>query len=86
VAPGVVDTPLIGATRQHFLQAGYPLLRPEDVARAALDAAERAEPGQVIVVQPGRDPVPMRFPDVPGARDEQGGRVGPPPYPSLRDD
>jgi NAD(P)-dependent dehydrogenase (short-subunit alcohol dehydrogenase family) len=83
LAPGIVDTPLIGATRDVFLRAGYPLLEPETVAVAALGAAEQARPGEVIVVQPGRDAVPMRFPNVPGARDRNGERAGPPPYPGL---
>ena len=37
------------------------------------------ETGQVWVLQPGRGPVPFRFPNVPGARDAAGGPVGLPP-------
>ena len=49
--------------------AGFPpLLSAADVAAAALRAAREAEPGAVWVVQPGREPLPFRFPNVPGPR------------------
>jgi len=80
VAPGIVDTPLIGEEgRANLVAAGFPLLQPEDVARAVLRAARSEETGQVWAVQPGREPVQFRFPSVPGPRDPAGGRVGPPP-------
>jgi NAD(P)-dependent dehydrogenase (short-subunit alcohol dehydrogenase family) len=79
VAPGIVETPLLGAWAEEFKQAGFPLLRPEEVARAALLAARSEETGQVWAVQPGREPVQFRFPNVPGPRDEQGASVGTPP-------
>ena len=80
VAPGFVDTPLIGDDgRARFLAAGFPLLRPEEVAEAVLTAAESDGSGQVWVVQPGREPVPFRFPNVPGPRDEAGAPAGAPP-------
>jgi NAD(P)-dependent dehydrogenase (short-subunit alcohol dehydrogenase family) len=80
VAPGFVDTPLIGDDgRARFRAAGFPLLRPEEVAAAVLTAAESSESGRVWVVQPGREPVPFRFPNVPGPRDETGEAVGAPP-------
>jgi NAD(P)-dependent dehydrogenase (short-subunit alcohol dehydrogenase family) len=80
VAPGFVDTPLLGEEgRARFVKAGFPLLGAEDVARAALTAARREETGQVWVVQPGREPLPFRFPNVPGPRDASGAPVGAPP-------
>jgi NAD(P)-dependent dehydrogenase (short-subunit alcohol dehydrogenase family) len=80
VAPGFVDTPLLGDEgRERFVAAGFPLLRPEDVADAVLTAAESGASGQVWVVQPGRDAVPFRFPNVPGPRDPSGAPVGAPP-------
>ena len=80
VAPGFVDTPLLGDDgRARFVAAGFPLLRPEEVADAVLTAAESGESGRVWVVQPGREPVPFRFPNVPGPRDESGTPVGVPP-------
>lgn len=79
VAPGFVDTPLLGDARERFLDAGFPLLQPEDVAEAVLTAARSDETGRVWVVQPGREPVQFRFPNVPGPRDALGAGVGPPP-------
>jgi NAD(P)-dependent dehydrogenase (short-subunit alcohol dehydrogenase family) len=77
VAPGFVDTPLIDSAP--FAAAGFPLLQPETVARAVLAAARCSETGQVWVVQPGREPLTFRFPNVPGPRHASGASVGLPP-------
>jgi NAD(P)-dependent dehydrogenase (short-subunit alcohol dehydrogenase family) len=79
VAPGMADTPLIAHVRSAFEESGFPLLAAEDVARAVLFAARSGETGQVWAVQPGREPVRFRFPNVPGPRDPSGASVGPPP-------
>ena len=79
VAPGFVDTPLIAGGRAQFVNAGFPLLQSEDVARAILAAARSDETGEVWIVQPGREPTPFRFPNVPGPRDSSGAPVGLPP-------
>ena len=79
VAPGIVDTPLLGDGREHLERAGFPLLRPEDVAAAILVAGRSEDTGRVWAVQPGREPVRFEFPNVPGPRDALGGSVGPPP-------
>jgi NAD(P)-dependent dehydrogenase (short-subunit alcohol dehydrogenase family) len=72
VCPGIVDTPMLdkGGQRAAFAAARFPLLRAEDVAAAVLLAAASEETGQAWAVQPGRDPVPFRFPNVPGPRVE----------------
>ncbi|HEY6607122.1 MAG TPA: SDR family oxidoreductase [Gaiellaceae bacterium] len=79
VAPGFADTPLLGDGREQFVREGFPLLRAENVAAAVLLAARSPETGQVWAVQPNREPVQFRFPNVPGPRDETGAPVGPPP-------
>jgi NAD(P)-dependent dehydrogenase (short-subunit alcohol dehydrogenase family) len=78
VAPGFVETPLIDSTP--FADAGFPLLQPEVVAQAALVSARSSETGQVWVVQPGREPLQFRFPNVPGPRNALGASVGAPPH------
>jgi NAD(P)-dependent dehydrogenase (short-subunit alcohol dehydrogenase family) len=80
VAPGFVETPLIDSAP--FAAAGFPLLQPEAVAQAVLTAARSTETGRVWVVQPGREPLQFRFPNVPGPRDASGASVGAPPRPS----
>jgi NAD(P)-dependent dehydrogenase (short-subunit alcohol dehydrogenase family) len=80
VAPGFADTPIVPAeSRERMLAAGFPLLSADDVARVVLLAGRSGESGQVWVVQPGRDPMPFRFPNVPGPRDAEGRPVGLPP-------
>jgi len=69
VAPGFVDTPLIdGVARAMLEAAGFPLLRPENVAEAVLLAARDEQSGQAWVCQPGREPMRFRFPNLPGPR------------------
>jgi NAD(P)-dependent dehydrogenase (short-subunit alcohol dehydrogenase family) len=75
VAPGFADTPILdGELRTGLEGAGFPLLRAEEVAAAILGAAQ-GEPGTVWVVQPGREPLPFRFPNVPGPRTPEGSSV-----------
>jgi NAD(P)-dependent dehydrogenase (short-subunit alcohol dehydrogenase family) len=68
VNPGFVDTPMVDELRDAFTDAGFPLLRPADVANAVLLAARDEETGQAWIVQPGREPLKFRFPNVPGPR------------------
>ena len=70
VCPGIVDTPMLdkGGQRAAFAAARFPLLRAEDVAAAVLLAATSEETGQAWAVQPGREPLRFRFPNVPGPR------------------
>ena len=75
VNPGFVDTPMLGEVgRTAFEEAGFPLLRPEEVAAAVLRAAGDDDIGQAWIVQPGREPMKFRFPNLPGPRAE--GRTG----------
>ena len=79
VAPGFVDTPLLGEGRDRLQDEGFPLLQPDDVADAVLLAARSDDTGQVWAVQPGREPLQFRYPNVPGPRDPAGASVGRPP-------
>ena len=78
VCPGIADTPMIDEQRAGFEQAGFPLLRPEDVADAVWSAATSDATGECWFVQPGREPAPFRFANLPGPR-RDGERVGRPP-------
>ena len=79
VNPGFADTPMVdGKLRATLDAAGFPLLRAEDVAAAVLRAARSDETGQAWVVQPGREPLKFRFPNVPGPRSVSGESLGAP--------
>jgi NAD(P)-dependent dehydrogenase (short-subunit alcohol dehydrogenase family) len=78
VCPGIADTPMIDGHRAAFEAAAFPLLGPEDVAAAAWRAATSGRTGECWFVQPGREPAPFRFPNIPGPRAGEE-RVGPPP-------
>lgn len=79
VCPGIVDTPLLGDEgRARLEEAGFPLLRPEEVAEAVAAALASRETGRAWVVQPGREPEPYEFRGVPGPRVEGAEGVRPP--------
>jgi NAD(P)-dependent dehydrogenase (short-subunit alcohol dehydrogenase family) len=67
VCPGIVDTPLVGAARERLKEAGFPMIDPDDIAGAVVACMTgEHDTGACIVCQPGRDPVPYVFHDVPG--------------------
>jgi NAD(P)-dependent dehydrogenase (short-subunit alcohol dehydrogenase family) len=80
ICPGIADTPMLDMHDQRatFAAAGFPLLRPEEVADAMWHAATSKGTGECWFVQPGREPAPFRFPNVPGPRSGEDS-VGPPP-------
>jgi NAD(P)-dependent dehydrogenase (short-subunit alcohol dehydrogenase family) len=79
VCPGFADTPMVaGELRAALEDAGFPLLRPEDVAEAVLLAARSDRTGEAWIVQPGRDPEPYRFRGIPGPRVRGKEGVSPP--------
>jgi NAD(P)-dependent dehydrogenase (short-subunit alcohol dehydrogenase family) len=80
ICPGIADTAMLDqhGQRAMFEDAGFPLLRPEDVAEAMWLAANSEGTGECWFVQPGREPAPFRFANVPGPRRE-GTTVGLPP-------
>jgi len=80
ICPGIADTPMLDMHDQRalFAEAGFPLLRPEEVAEAMWRAAASDGTGECWFVQPGREPAPFRFANVPGPR-AGGESVGLPP-------
>ena len=69
VCPGIVDTPLVGDEAKRLLQqAQFPLIAPRQVAEAVLACMTGSVTGEAFVCQAGREPVPYRFPRVPGPR------------------
>jgi NAD(P)-dependent dehydrogenase (short-subunit alcohol dehydrogenase family) len=79
VCPGIADTPMVaGEEREALEREGFPLLRADEVAEAVWLAATSGRTGEAWYVQPGREPAPFRFPNVPGPR-RAGESVGTPP-------
>ena len=86
ICPGLTDTNILGAdTKQALADGGFPLMDPAQIAEAVVTAATAPpeQSGTCWVCQPGIDPTPYAFRDVPGPRAQ--GAVGAVP-PSLRDD
>jgi NAD(P)-dependent dehydrogenase (short-subunit alcohol dehydrogenase family) len=80
VCPGIADTTMVTAdARALFEAAGFPLLAPSDVAEAVWLALGSGLTGHAWGVQPGMPPFDFRFPNLPGARTEDGTVVAPPP-------
>jgi NAD(P)-dependent dehydrogenase (short-subunit alcohol dehydrogenase family) len=71
ICPGLTDTQIMGEeTKATLREAGFPLMVPEQIAEAVV-AAATAPPeatGTCWVCQPGREPTPYGFRDVPGPR------------------
>ncbi len=79
VCPGFADTPMVaGELRASLEEAGFPLLRAEEVADAVLLAARSEGTGEAWIVQPGRPPEPYRFRGIPGPRVPGAEGVAPP--------
>jgi NAD(P)-dependent dehydrogenase (short-subunit alcohol dehydrogenase family) len=69
VCPGIADTPMLPPEwRARLGDAGFPLLRPEEIAETVLAILRGDGTGEAWPVQPGRKPEPFRFPNVPGPR------------------
>jgi NAD(P)-dependent dehydrogenase (short-subunit alcohol dehydrogenase family) len=78
VCPGISDTPMIDGERADLAAAGFPLVQPDDVAEAMWRVVAGGGAGECWFVQPGREPAPFAFPNLPGPRVD-GERVGTPP-------
>ena len=67
VCPGITETPLLGEAITLLRNAGFPVVDPNDVAAAVLEAATSEDWGQAWVVQPGLCER-YRFGSVPGPK------------------
>jgi NAD(P)-dependent dehydrogenase (short-subunit alcohol dehydrogenase family) len=80
VCPGIADTTMVADdARALFEQVGFPLLAPSEVADAVWLALTSRHTGHAWGVQPGMPPFDFRFPNLPGARTDDGVVVAPPP-------
>jgi NAD(P)-dependent dehydrogenase (short-subunit alcohol dehydrogenase family) len=84
ICPGITETPLVGDEAIKALRAAnFPLISPEEIAEACVQAITSGLSGQCWCIQPGREPVRYEFRGVPGPRLE--GAVGrvPPGIPQV---
>ena len=81
VCPGIADTPMLDRRCRASDRRGRLPARRGDRRRRRRLARARAPglTGHAWAVQPGREPVDFRFPNVPGARTAEGVVVPPPP-------
>jgi NAD(P)-dependent dehydrogenase (short-subunit alcohol dehydrogenase family) len=61
VCPAMVDTPILGESRDQIVAKGIPMLQPEEIAYAILQAARDGSTGQAWVCLPGRAPERYEF-------------------------
>jgi NAD(P)-dependent dehydrogenase (short-subunit alcohol dehydrogenase family) len=84
ICPGLTDTPLLGGLRAQLEQGGFPIMPPEQIAAAVVEAVLDGGTGRALVCQPGREPTEFRFSNVPGPLGE--GVTGMPPPQRLHMD
>lgn len=67
VCPGITETPLLGEAIHLLRNAGFPVVDPDDVASAVLEAATTETWGEAWIIQPGLCER-YRFGSIPGPR------------------
>jgi NAD(P)-dependent dehydrogenase (short-subunit alcohol dehydrogenase family) len=71
VNPGMTDTAIVGDDARRLLaEAGFPLMPASQIAEAVLRIVTTGRTGECWVCQPGREPEPYEFHQVPGPRTE----------------
>ena len=71
VNPGITDTKILSADAKKLLgDAGFPIMPATQIAEAVLTIVTTGRTGECWVCQPGREPVPYEFRQVPGPRTE----------------
>lgn len=69
VNPGITDTNILSADAKQMLgDAGFPIMPADQIAEAVLTIVTTGRTGECWVCQPGREPVPYEFRQVPGPR------------------
>jgi NAD(P)-dependent dehydrogenase (short-subunit alcohol dehydrogenase family) len=78
VNPGMTNTNIISEEHRKLLEAAdFPLMPASQIADAVLQIVTTGRTGECWVCQPGRDPMPYRFHDVPGPGAAAAGRRPP---------
>jgi NAD(P)-dependent dehydrogenase (short-subunit alcohol dehydrogenase family) len=70
ICPGFADTAIVDPLRDMLSESGIPLIPVERVVDAFVAATTSGRSGECWYIQPGRDPEPFRFRNIPGPRSE----------------
>jgi len=68
ICPGFAESSIIEPIREALLESGIPIIPAETVAAAVVTLFGGEMSGECWYVQPGREPEPFRFRNVPGPR------------------
>jgi NAD(P)-dependent dehydrogenase (short-subunit alcohol dehydrogenase family) len=66
ICPGFAESRIVDPLREHLAAAGVTLIPAEVVADTVLRIVDGGGTGEAWFVQPGREPAPFRFRNVPG--------------------
>lgn len=77
VCPGFAESAIIEPIREALEQQGLPIIRAETVAETVLRIFAGEATGECWFIQPGREPEPFRFPNLPGPRTPAEQSAGP---------
>jgi NAD(P)-dependent dehydrogenase (short-subunit alcohol dehydrogenase family) len=73
ICPGFAESALVAPIRTALVDAGFAIIPAETVAAAVLTLFTNESAGECWFVQPGRDPAPFAFRNIPGPRTAAGG-------------
>jgi NAD(P)-dependent dehydrogenase (short-subunit alcohol dehydrogenase family) len=68
ICPGFAESALVAPVREALVAAGFEIIPAERVADGVLELFTNDAAGECWFVQPGRDPAPFQFRNVPGPR------------------
>jgi NAD(P)-dependent dehydrogenase (short-subunit alcohol dehydrogenase family) len=68
ICPGFAESALVAPMRDDLVAQGFSIIPAEDVAAAVLTLLTNDSAGECWFVQPGREPAPFAFRNIPGPR------------------
>jgi len=82
VCPGFAESRIIDGFRETLVEAGFRIIPAETVAATVVHLLGASEAsGECWFIQPGRDPAPFKFRNVPGPGRQEGDPAEPPKVP-----
>jgi NAD(P)-dependent dehydrogenase (short-subunit alcohol dehydrogenase family) len=71
ICPGFADTEIVNEIRGMLADSGIPLIKVERVVDAFMGALTSGRSAECWYIQPGREPEPFRFRNIPGPRADE---------------